>query len=65
MREIEFRIVTDNYAGYEVQFRTWYWPFWRQAEFSNTFHSVDKAKEFIEEYKKKYYFKSQVIESDL
>jgi hypothetical protein len=25
----EYRIVRDNYAGFEVQRRTWWWPFWR------------------------------------
>lgn len=39
---MEYRIVTDSYAGYEVQVRTRLWPFWRQPV-SNTHASVEKA----------------------
>ena len=39
----EYRIVRDNYAGFEVQRRTWWWPFWRMAGFSNTHLSVERA----------------------
>jgi len=48
-----YRIVTDRYLGYEVQSRRWWFPFWIQCRddryyCTNTHHSVDAAKAFIE-----------------
>ena len=40
------RIVTDGYAGYEVQFKVWWWPFWMQKGGVNTFHNLEDAKVF-------------------
>ena len=42
-----WRIVADNYAGYEVQCRHWWWPFWSMHGKCNTFVSVPKAEEYI------------------
>ena len=42
----EYRIVTDGYAGFEVQKRNWWFPIWRQVGFCNTHTSVEKAREF-------------------
>lgn len=39
----EYRIVRDTWAGYEVQIRRWWWPFWMQAGFSNTHGSLEAA----------------------
>lgn len=41
------RIVRDNFAGYEVQVRCWYWPFW-EMKVCNTHSSVEKAEEYAE-----------------
>lgn len=38
-----YRIVTDKYAGFEVQVWRWWWPFWVQAGFTNTHCSVEQA----------------------
>ena len=47
----EYRIVRDNYSGYEVQIRRWWhWPFWRQAAWCNTHSSVEAAETFAEEH---------------
>jgi len=48
-----YRIVTDQYLGYEVQSRRWWFPFWIQCGdgrycYSNTHQTVDAAKAFIE-----------------
>ena len=47
-----YRIVRDNYLGYEVQSRIWWFPFWLECGIrmgiSNTHHTIEKAKEFIE-----------------
>lgn len=43
----KYRIVRDSFCGYEAQqWRLWL-PFWCQIGFTNTFSSLDKAKEFI------------------
>ena len=48
----QYRIVTDSYAGFEVQKRLWYFPFWfeikGQNSFSvNTHFSIEEAEELI------------------
>jgi hypothetical protein len=47
-----YRIVEDNYLGYEVQSRIWWFPFWLEYRDSigiaNTHPSIEKAKAFIE-----------------
>lgn len=42
----EYRIVRDNYAGYEVQVRRWWWPFWQQCGFCNTHCSIERAEQY-------------------
>lgn len=42
----EYRIVRDKFLGFEVQHRTWWWPFWRQTDFVNTHASVEEAEKF-------------------
>ena len=41
----EYRIVTDRFNGYEVQRRTWWWPFWRQVGV-NTHVTINAAEQF-------------------
>lgn len=43
---MKYRIVRDNYAGYEVQLKRWWWPFWYQKGFINTFSSIDRARNY-------------------
>jgi hypothetical protein len=43
----KYRIVTDNYLGYEVQFKKWWLPFWTQTWLPNTHPSIDKARQYI------------------
>lgn len=40
---MKFRIVADNWAGYEVQHKYWWWPFWIQTGGTNTFPTVEMA----------------------
>lgn len=46
-----YRIVKDDYLGYEVQSRIWWFPFWLECRsrigISNTHPTIEKAKEFI------------------
>lgn len=44
----KYRIVTDAYCGYEVQYKSWWWPFWIQAGFTNTHLSIEQARKYIE-----------------
>lgn len=42
----EYRVVRDTYAGYEIQKRTFLWPFWRQVG-CNSSSTLERAKERI------------------
>lgn len=42
----KYRIVSDNYAGYEVQYKHPLIPFWLQLG-CNTHPSVEKAEEWL------------------
>ena len=52
MFKTKWRVVTDGYLGYEVQFRHWWMPFFCQYGI-NTYSSVEKAIAAITRYKKK------------
>lgn len=39
----EYRIVRDDYAGYEVQARRWWWPFWWQTSSPDIFSTNTKC----------------------
>lgn len=43
----KYRIVTDRYCGYEVQFKKWFMPFWFQLFYINSSRSIDQAFELI------------------
>jgi len=47
MFKTRYRIVKDNYAGYEAQVKYWWWPFWIQMNCINTHSSIDKAERYI------------------
>lgn len=46
----KYRIVTDNFCGYEVQKKEWFMPFWRgcfvNGLFSNTHRTIEEARNF-------------------
>jgi hypothetical protein len=52
MFKTKYRVVRDAFAGYEVQFKYWWSPFWLQVGFSNSHSSLKEAKEFIKKSKK-------------
>lgn len=41
-----YRIVADNYAGYEVQVKRWWFPVWIQKGFVNTFCTIERARDY-------------------
>ena len=48
----QYRIVTDSFAGFEVQKRLWYYPFWFEIKdqngfIANTHCSIEEAEELI------------------
>lgn len=47
MKATKYRIVTDQYLGYECQVWRWYWPFWIQLGGINTFHTIERAEHYI------------------
>lgn len=59
MKLQKFRIIADNYNGYECQIWRLWWPFWTQMDCVNSHSSIEKAKKYIENYRnKKVYWQS-------
>lgn len=54
----EYRIVADDYLGYEVQIRYWWFPKWVQAtsygQFANTHRSIEKAEAWANKHSKEH-----------
>lgn len=47
IKVIRYRIVRDNYCGFECQkWRLWF-PFWLEMGYANTHPSIDKAISYI------------------
>ena len=47
-----YRIVKDNFSGYEAQVRYWFIPFiWLQIGWTNTSLSIERAEIIIENHK--------------
>jgi hypothetical protein len=48
---VQYRIVRDGYLGFEVQWRRWWAPFWRQCglngSITNSHASMADAREFM------------------
>ena len=51
----KYRIVADEWAGYEIQKKRWWYPFWRQIGYgglcTNTFSTYDIALEVLKKHK--------------
>jgi len=43
MFKTRYRVVRDNYLGYEAQFRWWWCPFWFQRFGANTYVTLEEA----------------------
>lgn len=57
----KFRIVTDRYAGFEVQKKNWYSFFWFQVDYVNTHETLQDALDFLRETKSKMRFRKKVV----
>lgn len=49
----QYRIVRDDWAGYECQIKRWWWPFWSQMDFTNTHLTLGEALAYIDKHKNK------------
>lgn len=49
MAKKQYRIVTDEFLGYGVQYSYWWFPFWIELDWGNTHSTISKAKEYIEQ----------------
>jgi hypothetical protein len=45
---MRFRIVRDKFAGYEVQHKYWWFPFWFQTGCCNTHRTIEDAEAFAQ-----------------
>lgn len=43
---MKIRIQKDNFAGYEVVCKRWWWPFWMCYGGVNTFNTIAGAREY-------------------
>lgn len=50
--EHQYRIVPDNYAGFEVQTRSFWMPFWHMPEV-NTRKTLEEAEKLAEHFARK------------
>lgn len=62
----KYRIVTDRYEGFCVQYKRWWWVFWmdcdRHGGFgTNSFSSLEMARLFIEEHRELCKWKQKII----
>lgn len=48
----KYRVVTDNYLGYEAQYKPWFLPFWQQLDGINTHPTIEKALEMCKAFKR-------------
>jgi hypothetical protein len=46
MKLSKYRVVKDNYNGYEVQVWRWWFPFWCELGGTNSFESLEEAVEY-------------------
>lgn len=47
----KYRVVTDNYLGYEAQYKPWFLPFWQQLNGVNTRSTIEEALELCKAFK--------------
>lgn len=46
MFKTKYRIVTDDYLGFEAQYKIWWFPFWFQCSI-NTRRTVKESEDYI------------------
>ena len=56
----KYRVVTDRYAGYEVQIKYWWFPIWMELGI-NTHHNIEDALELVEHHK----YKKHIVVPDV
>lgn len=53
MKYKKYRVIRDNFSGYEAQVRYWFFPFWLECFGTNTTSSLEGSKKVIENHKSK------------
>ena len=48
----KYRVVTDDFLGYEAQYRLWFFPFWQQLDGINTHPTIEEALEMCKAFKR-------------
>lgn len=48
----KYRVVTDNFLGYEAQYKPWFLPFWQQLNRTNTHKTIQEALEMCKRFKR-------------
>lgn len=51
MAKRKYRIVTDNYCGFEAQIKLRILPIWREIYYVNSSSSIEQARKLIEYHK--------------
>lgn len=60
IKTFKYRIVTDKYAGFEIQVWSIFWPFWHQP-YINTNISIEQAIKYIQRDFDNRNFKSKIV----
>jgi len=50
----KYRIVKDNWCGFEVQCKRWWWPFWIQCDCANTHLTIEGARAFAKSHSRRH-----------
>lgn len=62
MMKKHYRVIRDNYCGYEVQAWRWWFPIWIQCwggmSATNTHTSVEAAEDFAKKHAKRFVVKN-------
>tara|TARA_R110002020_G_scaffold60135_1_gene163252 strand:+ start:162 stop:362 length:201 start_codon:yes stop_codon:yes gene_type:complete len=59
---VRYRIVTDEFCGFEAQKKVWYFPFWMEIG-TNTYYTIEDAESFIGKHKERKKLKSKVVKT--
>ena len=47
----KYRVVRDDFAGYEAQVKRWWWPFWKECFYTNTSGTLEMALKVVERHR--------------
>lgn len=56
MKTVKYKIIPDQYLGYEVRIWRIWWPFWVQCDLCNTYKTIENAKKYIDNRRNPIYY---------